>query len=824
MTALLRLFLLAALSIPGTADDIRATIERAERFGRESGSLVLRDEIRPFWSADGKRFAYRVDTGIREHQFVRVDLETGAKTAAFDHQALGDALGRQLQREVNAKALPIDALDPPGDPEVVVFRAFGEGWRFDGSTGKIEKFDAPAANSTLLSPRETMEKRSGGGGQATSLTVENATHGEIELFWLANRDERRSYGKLPPGETNTLSTYAGHVWLFADSRGRPLAGTVAADGPSLARVTGRIGSRRADGRRSGGDLSPDGAWRAVIRNHNLAIEPAGGGEPAFLTSDGSEADFFRGPFIWSPDSAKLAAFREKAVATRKIHIVQSSPKDQVQPKLITHDYPKPGDEMPQPMPRLFDVVNRRAIPVDDSLFANPWDIRDESWSADSGEFRFVCNQRGHQVMRLIGLLADSGSARTILEETSGTFIDYSQKYHFRPLDKGARFLWASERSGYNHLYRFDSATGSLVNAVTEGDWNVREVLDFDEAKGALLLKAVGLPGSDPYHEHFVRVNVDGSGFTRLTDADGNHHIRHSPDRSFYLATWSRVDQPPVTELRRSTDGKKIAELERADDSLLRAKGWSRPERFVAKGRDGEADIHGIIIRPLDFDPARKYPVVEDIYAGPHDHFVPKSFITWSGSNAMAEHGFIIVKIDGMGTNWRNKAFHDVCWKNLMDSGFPDRIPWIKAAASTRPWMDLARVGIFGGSAGGQSTLAGLLNHGDFYQVGVADCGCHDNRMDKIWWNEAWMGWPVDESYARNSNVTHAAKLTGKLMLVVGELDSNVDPASTYQVVAALQKAGHSFDFVPIINAGHGAAESPYGKYRRAEFLVRQLRP
>jgi dipeptidyl aminopeptidase/acylaminoacyl peptidase len=823
MISRLRLFLLAVLTVPATANDIRTTIERADRFGRESGALVLRDEIRPFWSADGKQFAYRVDTGIREHRFVRVDLKTGAKSDAFDHQALAEALGRQLQREVDPKSLPIDSLEPPDDTKVIGFRAFGEDWRFDGNSGTVEKFNSPAAESTLLSPRETMEKLSGG-GQPTSLTVENATRGEIELFWLASRNERRSYGKVPPGESNTLSTYAGHVWLFADSTGRALAGTVAEDGPSVARVTGRIGSLRAEGRRAGGDVSPDGIWRALIRNHNLAIEPAGGGEPVFLTSDGSEADSFRGPFIWSPDSAKLAAFRAKEVETRKIHIVQSTPKDQVQPKLLTHDYPKPGDAISQPMPRLFDVTGRREIPVDDALFANPWNIRDESWSADSGEFRFVYNQRGHQVMRVIALRADSGSARTILEEKSDTFIDYSQKYFFRYLDKGAKFLWASERSGTNNLYRYDSASGELITAVTKGDWNVREVLDFDEEKGSLLLKVVGLPGSDPYHEHFVRVNVDGSGFTRLTDADGNHHIRFSPDGSFYLATWSRVDQPPVTELRRSADGKKIAELERADDSLLRAKGWSRPERFVAKGRDGKTDIHGIIIRPLDFDPARKYPVVEDIYAGPHDHFVPKSFITWSGSNAMAEHGFIIVKIDGMGTNWRNKAFHDVCWKNLMDSGFPDRIPWIKAAASTRPWMDLSRIGIFGGSAGGQSTLAGLLHHGDFYQVGVADCGCHDNRMDKIWWNEAWMGWPVDESYANNSNVTHAAKLTGKLMLVVGELDNNVDPASTYQVVAALQKAGHSFDFVPIINAGHGAAESPYGKYRRAEFLVRQLRP
>jgi dipeptidyl aminopeptidase/acylaminoacyl peptidase len=283
-----------------------------------------------------------------------------------------------------------------------------------------------------------------------------------------------------------------------------------------------------------------------------------------------------------------------------------------------------------------------------------------------------------------------------------------------------------------------------------------------------------------------------------------------------------VDQPAVAELRRADNGKLVAELARADDAALRNRGWQRPERFVAKGRDGRTDIHGVIVRPSSFDPAKKYPVIEYIYAGPHDFFAPKDFFVRSIMTDMAELGFVVVQLDGMGTNWRSKAFHDVCWKNLADSGFPDRIAWLKAAAATRPWLDLTRVGIFGGSAGGQSTLAGLLHHGDFYHAGVADCGCHDNRMDKIWWNEAWMGWPVDESYERNSNVTHAAKLRGKLMLVVGEVDHNVDPASTYQVVAALQKAGISFDFVPIINSDHGAAESPYGKFRRAEFFIRHL--
>ena len=276
------------------------------------------------------------------------------------------------------------------------------------------------------------------------------------------------------------------------------------------------------------------------------------------------------------------------------------------------------------------------------------------------------------------------------------------------------------------------------------------------------------------------------------------------------------------ELRRSDDGSLVCELERDDLSSLAAQGWAAPEPFTSKGRDGETDIYGVIFKPASFDPAKKYAVLESIYAGPHSAFVPKDFGPHTGLHQMADEGFIVVKIDGMGTNHRGKDFHDVAWKNLKDAGFPDRIAWIKAAASSRPWMDLSRVGIYGGSAGGQSAMRALIDHHDFYHVAVADCGCHDNRMDKIWWNEAWLGWPVGPWYADNSNVTHAAKLTGKLLLTVGEMDSNVDPASTMQVVDALIRADKDFDLVVVPGGSHGIGESSYLVRRRQDFFVRHL--
>ncbi len=255
---------------------------------------------------------------------------------------------------------------------------------------------------------------------------------------------------------------------------------------------------------------------------------------------------------------------------------------------------------------------------------------------------------------------------------------------------------------------------------------------------------------------------------------------------------------------------------------LVATGWRCPEPFVAKGRDGVTDIYGIIYRPTNFDPAKKYPVIENIYAGPQDSFVPKAFERLNDKMRLAELGFIVVQIDGMGTSNRSKAFHDVCWHNLGDAGFPDRILWMKAAAAKEPAMDLTRVGIYGGSAGGQNALRGLEAHGDFYKVGIADCGCHDNRMDKIWWNELWMGWPIGPWYAEQSNVTNAKDMNGKLLLIVGELDTNVDPASTMQVVNALIKADKDFELLVVPGSNHGASENPYGKRRRMDFFVRNL--
>ena len=421
----------------------------------------------------------------------------------------------------------------------------------------------------------------------------------------------------------------------------------------------------------------------------------------------------------------------------------------------------------------------------------------------------------------------SGKARALIDEASPTFIYYNllaeglsggRRYR-HDVNDGKEIIWASERDGWEHLYLYDGVTGKVKNQITKGEWVVRMVDRVDEDKRQIWFQAGGMnPGQDPYFTHYYRINFDGTGLTRLTEADGNHTVTFSSDRKYYVDTWSRVDLPPVAQLRRTEDRKVVMELDKGDATALLASGVKMPEVFVAKGRDGKTDIWGIIIRPTNFDPAKKYPVIEDIYAGPQGSFVPKTFSAVQRNQALAELGFIVVHIDGMGTSNRSKAFHDVAFKNLGDAGFPDRILWHKAVAAKYPWYDIGRVGIFGTSAGGQNSLGGVLFHPEFYKVVVTNSGCHDNRMDKIWWNEQWMGWPLGPQYAASSNVDNAYRLQGKALIIMGEMDSNVDPASSLQVVNALVKAKKHFDMLYIPGQNHGVGVLATHHYRDDYFV------
>jgi dipeptidyl aminopeptidase/acylaminoacyl peptidase len=532
----------------------------------------------------------------------------------------------------------------------------------------------------------------------------------------------------------------------------------------------------------------------------------------------------------------IAAYRVRPGYRRMVRYVESSPADQLQPKTFERYYQKPGDVLDLQQPSFFDVATKRETIVDNALFPNPYDLSRIEWRKDNRAFTFEYNQRGHQVYRVLEVDAASGHARALMTETSKTFVDYrranvgladsGRQFRF-DLDDGQEFIWMSERDGWAHLYMVDGATGAIKHQITKGNWLVRAVQRVDEANKQIIFAAGGMVAKqDPYFVQYYRINFDGTGLTPLTDADGYHTVTFSPDYKYYVDSWSRVDLAPVMQLRTTSDAKVIMDLEKADATELVRAGWRAPEVFVSKGRDGATDIWGMIIRPTNFDPKKKYPVIENIYAGPQGSFVPKTFAAWLGMQSIAELGFIVVQIDGMGTAHRSKAFHDVTWKNLGDAGFPDRILWHKAAAAKYPWYDISRMGIYGGSAGGQNSLGALLFHPEFYKAAVSFAGCHDNRMDKVWWNELWMGWPIDASYEASSNMVNADKLQGKLLLVWGELDTNVDPSSSMQVVNALIKANKSFDMLTMPGEDHPAGRrgpsAPYGDRKLWDFFVHNL--
>ena len=568
--------------------------------------------------------------------------------------------------------------------------------------------------------------------------------------------------------------------------------------------------------------SPDGTKTAYIRDCNVWVKDSRTGKETQLSNDGTQGNYYSAYIRWSPDGTKVATCKIRPAEKRYVYYVESSPADQLQPKLHRQEYAKPGDELRFKLPCVFDVDSRQAMIPDTRLFASQYDIYGPVWNPDSKGITFEYNERGHKVYRVLEMSAETAAVRTLIEETSDKYVNYPR--HFRhDLSNGKRIIWMSERDNWNHLHMFDRETGAPLHRITQGPWYVREVIHVDEPGEKIYFSANGVnPDVDPYLIGYYSINFDGSDMKELTPGKGTHRAVFSPDMKYIADTYSSIDTPPVTEIRDAASGDLIMEVERADASRLMANGWTAPEVFTAPGRDNLTPMWGLIYRPTNFDPAKKYPIVEYIYQGPGDQYVPKSFTPYNHyMSSLAELGFIVVMVDGMGTSFRSREFESICYKNLDDAGLPDHIAWIKAAAKTYPYMDLDRVGIFGCSAGGQESTTALLNYPDFYKAAYSACGCHDNRMDKIWWNELWMGYPVDDAYRRASNVENAHKLQRPLMLVVGELDDNVDPASTMQVVNALIKANKDFELVVIPGAHHTMGED-FGEHKRYDFFVRHL--
>ena len=567
-------------------------------------------------------------------------------------------------------------------------------------------------------------------------------------------------------------------------------------------------------------MSPDGKLQIYHKDNNLWMKQDG--QERALTTNGDSSYYYSAWGSFSADGRYYATVRIKPAPKHYVYYVESSPKDRLEPILHKQEYAKPGDSLNYRVPVIVELATGRVVEPSTELFQHQYQVSAPRWDADNEHVTFEFNERGHKTYRILELSAQTGQVRTLIEEKNDKYINYNRQRRI-DLQDGKHIIWTSERDGRHHIYLYDRQKGQLVRQITKGEYYVRDIQYVDEKAGVIYFSACGMnKHEDPYLIHYYKIGLNGKGLVCLTPEEGTHNATFTDDMAYFIDRYSTVTTPPVTVLRSGKDGKILRTLETADITALEKAGWKAPEVFVAKGRDGKTDMWGLIQRPSNFDPNKKYPIIEYIYSGPGDQYVPKTFTPWLYYlQNMAELGFIVVQVDAMTTSFRTREFEEVCYKNLKDAGLPDRIAWIKAAAKKYPYMDIDRVGIYGCSAGGQNALAAVLWHGDFYKAAYAACGCHDNRMDKIWWNEQWMGYPIDSSYVECSNVENAYRLERPLMLVVGELDDNVDPASTMQVVNALQKANKDFELVVIPGAHHTMGEN-YGDHKRYDFFVRHL--
>lgn len=593
---------------------------------------------------------------------------------------------------------------------------------------------------------------------------------------------------------------------------------VIAAGPSAARPPGRLnsGSRTLNAGKEG-SVSPDGRTRVELREGGVYLTTAAGHTPSWAPS-GRET--FVGPISWSPDGRHFAVWREIKETTRLYNVV-----DSVKGTSREIPYDKPGDPRTTRTPWVFQADGKGASGCPLNVLPQAYATDRLDWSADSKVVRIEYIRRGFTGHGIVAYDVEKGAWRKVLAEEDPKFV-YTFNARYRHDLSDDLTLWASERSGWNHLYAVDLRTGQTLRPLTSGEWVVKQVTHLDAEAKEIYFQAVGrVAGENPYHTHLCKVGLDGKGLVDLTPDDAYHDVSFSPDRRTFIDTASRVDVPHAFFLRSAKDGKILATLGVSDVSDLRKAGWQPARPFVAKDREGKFDIWGVVTRPYPFDPKKKYPVIENIYAGPHGSFAPRTFNWWHRNHReLSMLGFYVVQLDGRGTNHRGKEFHQQSWRNLKDGGFPDRIAWMQALAKTEPNMDLSRVGIFGGSAGGQNTAHALLLHGGFYKAGAADCGCYDNRVDKLWWNEQWLGYPVGPWYEENSCAKYAANLSGRLFLSVGESDTNVDVKCSYDFRDALIAAGKrdQFEFHVVPGANHGAGESNDMRVKRARFFQSAL--
>lgn len=757
--------LLAALVPLAPAPAQQVDYNRAERFLTwHTSRMISGDQVDPQWMEEENRFWYRNKTGSG-YAFVLVDPIRNTQGPLFDHYRMAAAMGLAADTTFNADKLPFSTFEFLRNETAIEFNA-------------------------------------------------NKKRFECEL-----------------------STY---TCIVGD--------TLLSDNPFVE--------------------SPDERWEAFVHEYNLWVRPKGGGDSIQLTMDGEKYWSYglgeprpnqqrqdrggdRRPNIrWAPDSRRLAVSRRDERDVEHMHYISYTSQ---RPKHFSQPYALPGDSI-IPYPGFHVVTVEKGIVATEENGSNgdaairaadnvaveveprPHQLSingsgsDSTWAANSERFYVTYYTRGSKSVHLAEIDAATGASRVILSESTKTFVELGQRSppNSHVTDDGNDVIWWSERDGWAHLYRFDG-NGNLKNQITSGPWTVRTIHHVDEARRQIYFTGQGRePGRNIYYAHLYRVNFDGSDLQLLTPEDADHTIRWSPSGRFFVDTYSRIETPPVTVLRAVPDEGVIRTLEEADISRLAEIGWRPAEIFSVKARDGITDLYGVIYFPPDIDSTKSYPIISHIYPGPQVGSVGRWSFKGGGDDfALAQLGFVVMQLDHLGTPLRSKAFHDNYYGNFTDNGIPDHVAAIKQLAARYPFIDLDRVGIYGHSGGGFASTDAILRFPDFFKVAVSGAGNHDNRSYNIYWAEKYQGLMErdtvknTDNFESSANLTYAENLKGKLLLMHGDMDDNVHPAMTIQMVDALIKANRDFDLIIAPNRAHGLNE-PYFVRRRWDYFVRNL--
>jgi len=764
--------------------------------------LALNVSPQPHW-LDATHFWFRYEVwqedGSRGHVFKVVHTETGDSSPAFDHERLARAL-TAAQRRAERRANPTPVT---------------------------------LAKSTTGDERQTANVHANGADRAAEvITATSLPLNAMELL----------------GET-LLFTAHGNRWDWN------------------LRTSRLTRARIRDYAEPHEVLSPDGSHAAFLRGANLYVRSLTTGATTALTMDGrrhfayaGRPDFYgaktvdeiRGTkpspqVIWSPDSTRLLTHRLDQRRVRQLPVMQYVPEPEagmpIPARMRQVRYPLPGDsELPIVHHLILgldgsrvDVSETLELANTDALIGPHW--QNIWWAEDGAHAYFLHPDRGCRAMRFCEIDTQTGSVRTVWREESGTFLDQDMRARpsripdVRVQSSRGTFVIASQRDGWYHLYRHDLATGRCLNAVTHGNWVTAELLHVDEvAQVAYIIGAGREAGRDPYLHHVYRVSLDGDRYELITPEDAEHEVHMSPAGQTFVDTWSRLDQPPVSVLRRC-DGTIIAQLAEADVTRLYAAGYQCPQPFVVRAEDGLTELHGILIPPANCQPGQKAPVIEYEYGGPQTTIVPHGFTVRASmgdravyGQALAQLGFAVILLDGRGTPGRSKAFHDVSSDDLGGAaGLADHPCALRQLANQFPWLDLGRVGMYGFSGGGYGSARAIMTYPNVYKVAVACCGDHDNRLyDTTWWDRYMGAGPVDEGRPQD-NQSLAHQLEGKLLLMHGDIDDNVHPSLTMRLVDALIRAQRDFDMLLLPNRGHALSYDPYVIRRTIEYFCRHLR-